>query len=201
MTLKEKMESGQMYVEFGNESPEDAAYEKLIAEQRQYCKECVMDYNTVNPRNVEAKHEILQELLGHIGNEAWVEAPLHLAYGRNTYIGNYFYANFNLTIIDDGEVHIGDYVLMGPNVMISTTGHPLHGEDRRKGAQFSRSVHIGNDVWIGGNVAIMPGVTIGSNVVIGAGSVVTKDIPDNVVAYGTPCRVVRAITDEDRVLT
>lgn len=199
MTLKEKMFSGEMYEEFGNDSAEDKAFEEEIARQRQHCKERVMDFNNTRPTNVEAKRAILQELLGSMGKDAWVEAPLHISYGCNTYIGNHFYANFNLTIVDDIDVHIGDHVLLGPNVMISVTGHPLHGEDRRRGGQFSKPVHIGNDVWIGGNVCIMPGVTIGSNVVIGAGSVVTRDIPDNSLAFGVPCRVVRAITDADRL--
>ena len=120
-------------------------------------------------------------------------------FGSNTYIGKNFYANFNLTVVDDGECHIGDYVMLAPNVVISTTGHPVHPSYRDKGAQFSLPVVIKDHVWIGSNVTIMPGVTIGENSVIGAGSVVTKDIPANVVACGVPCRVLREITEDDAI--
>lgn len=200
MTLQEKMQSGEVYCEFGNTSAEDKAYEQVIAEQRRLCKERVLDYNNTRPSDMEAKNKILRQLLGTVGQNVWIEAPLYMSYGCNTHVGDYFYANFGLTVVDDGEVHIGDRVLLGPNVMISVTGHPLVAEERSTGAQFSRPIHIGNDVWVGGNVSIMPGVTIGSNVVIGAGSVVTKDIPSGVVAFGVPCRVVREITDADRMM-
>ena len=139
----------------------------------------------------------LTELLGSRGKSIWMEAPIHFAYGCNTHMGHHVYANFNLTVVDDGECHIGNYVMFAPNVVISTTGHPLHPSLRDKGAQFSLPVTICDHVWIGSNVTIMPGVTIGENSVIGAGSVVTRDIPANVVASGVPCRVMREITDED----
>lgn len=121
-----------------------------------------------------------------------------MAYGKRTHIGNCFYANFNLVIVDDIDVWIGDHVMIAPNVTISVTGHPVHPELRKDGSQFSFPVRIGNDVWIGAGAVILPGVTIGDGAVIGAGSVVTHDIPPNVVAFGVPCRVRREITDRDR---
>jgi len=197
MSLKEQMQTGKVYIEFGHASEADKAYEKVIERQRLECKERCFDFNQTRPLELERKDEILRSLLGSAGPDIWMEAPIHFAYGVNTHIGRNFYANFNLSVVDDGEVFIGDYVMIAPNVTISTTGHPVHPSFRDKGAQFSLPVHIGDHVWIGSNVVIMPGVTIGENSVIGAGSVVTHDIPANSVAVGVPCRVMRAITDED----
>ncbi|MFR1476141.1 MAG: DapH/DapD/GlmU-related protein [Hydrogeniiclostridium mannosilyticum] len=128
-----------------------------------------------------------------------MESPVNFAYGCNTYIGHHFYANFNMSIVDDGEVHIGNYVMFGPNVTVTVTGHPVWGEYRRKCAQFSLPVVIEDDVWIGANTVVLPGVTIGKGTVIGAGSVVTHDIPAGVVAFGAPCRVIREISGRDRL--
>ena len=197
MSLKEQMQTGKVYIEFGHASEEDKAYEKVIERQRLECKERCFDFNQTRPLDTKKKDEILRGLLGSAGPDIWMEAPIHFAYGVNTHVGRNFYANFNLSVVDDGEVFIGDYVMIAPNVTISTTGHPIHPSFRDKGAQFSLPVHIGDHVWIGSNVVIMPGVTIGENCVIGAGSVVTHDIPANSVAVGVPCRVMREITDED----
>ena len=199
MSLKEQMETGKVYIEFGHASEEDKAYEQVIEEQRQIAKELCFDYNNTRPMDVERKDELLTRLLGSRGKSIWMEAPIHFAYGSNTHMGDHVYANFNLTVVDDGECHIGNYVMFAPNVVISTTGHPLHPSFRDKGAQFSLPVVIKDHVWIGSNVTIMPGVTIGENSVIGAGSVVTKDIPDNVVACGVPCRVMREINENDKI--
>lgn len=198
MPLKEQMEQGQLYVEYGHTSQADLDYEKVIEEKRNHCKEMMFDYNHTRPSDVQTKRSILKKLLGSMGEEVWMEAPVHMAYGCNVHIGHHFYSNFNLAIVDDAEVTIGNYVMFGPNVTLTVTGHPVDGQYRRKGTQFSLPIHIGDDVWVGSNVVILPGVTIGSNVVIGAGSVVTKDIPDNVVAYGVPCRIIREITDYDK---
>ena len=144
---------------------------------------------------------LLQRLLGGIGEGSYIEPPLHANWGCNTFIGARFYANFNLTLVDDGVVTIGDDVMIGPNVTIVTTGHPIR-PDLRKAptvTQYSLPVTIGSGAWIGANVTILPGVTIGENSVIGAGSVVTKDIPANVVAYGNPCHVAREIGEHDDV--
>ncbi len=199
MSLKEQMQTGKVYVEFGHSSEEDKAYEIETENQRQLAKDLCFDYNNTRPTNLERKNELLDQLLGSHGSHIWMEAPIHFAYGSNTHMGDHVYANFNLTVVDDGECHIGSYVMFAPNVVISTTGHPLHPSFRDKGAQFSLPVTIQDHVWIGSNVTIMPGVTIGENSVIGAGSVVTKDIPANVVACGVPCRVMREITDEDKI--
>ena len=199
MSLKEQMKTGKVYVEFGHSSEEDKAYEIETENQRQLAKDLCFDYNNTRPTNLERKNELLDQLLGSHGSHIWMEAPIHFAYGSNTHMGDHVYANFNLTVVDDGECHIGSYVMFAPNVVISTTGHPLHPSFRDKGAQFSLPVTIKDHVWIGSNVTIMPGVTIGENSVIGAGSVVTKDIPANVVACGVPCRVMREITDEDKL--
>ena len=133
------------------------------------------------------------------GTDCYIQPPFYANWsGHHVHIGDLFYANFNLTIVDDGEVFIGDHVMIGPNVTIATAAHPVEPSLRKKALQFNCPVHIGNNVWIGANVVILPGVTIGDNTVIGAGSVVTKDIPANVVAVGNPCRVLREIGDKDR---
>lgn len=197
MSLKKQMNDGLLYVEFGHSADEDKEYEKIIERQRVHCKEMMFDYNSLRPSETKKKNAILKSLLADMGDGIWIESPLHMAYGCNTHMGSNVYANFNLTIVDDIDVYIGNNVMFGPNVTISVTGHPVHGELRRKGTQFSLPVRIGDDVWLGSNVVVLPGVTIGSNVVIGAGSVVTHDIPDNSLAYGVPCRVVREIGDYD----
>lgn len=198
MSLEEQMKSGELYVEYGHSEPEDLAYEKIIEEQRERGKELQFDYNHTRPSDQETKKKILKELLAEMGEEIWIEAPMHMSYGPNVHIGNHFYANYNLTIVDDVDVYIGDYVMCAPNVTLAATGHPVYGPYRRNGAQFSDPIRIGNDVWIGANVVILPGVTVGNDVVIGAGSVVTKDIPDHSVAMGVPCKVVRQITEYDK---
>ena len=199
MSLEGKMKNGRLYCEFGHELEENRAYKRKIEYQRVHCKELVYDYNQTRPSNVKEKRRILDELLAEAGEEIWIESPAFFSYGCNTHIGHHFYSNFNLCVVDDCEVFIGNYVMFGPNVTLTVTGHPVWGEYRRKGAQFSLPIHIGDDVWIGANAIILPGVTIGNDVVIGAGSVVTHDIPSHSVAFGTPCKVVREITEEDRL--
>ena len=170
---------------------------KLLDERRRRSKSLCFQYNQTDPMNEEQRGKLIHELLGGAGKTPWLEAPIHFAYGCNTTVGDHFYSNFNLTIVDDVSVTIGNCVMCAPNVTISTTGHPVHPYYRTRGAHFSLPIVIEDNVWIGANVAIMPGVTIGKNSVIGAGSVVTRDIPANVVAFGTPCRVIRPITDAD----
>ena len=197
MSLKEQMETGRVYIEFGHASEEDKAYEKVIDAQRRKSKELCFQYNQTDPMNEARREKLIRELLGGVGRMPWMEVPIHFSYGCNTTVGDNFYSNFNLTIVDDGRVTIGNGVMCAPNVTISTTGHPVHPYYRTRGAHFSLPIVIEDNVWIGANVAIMPGVTIGKNSVIGAGSVVTRDIPADVVAFGTPCRVIRPITDAD----
>ena len=197
MSLKEQMETGRVYIEFGHASEEDKAYEKVIDAQRRKSKELCFQYNQTDPMNEARREKLIRELLGGVGRMPWMEVPIHFSDGCNTTVGDNFYSNFNLTIVDDGRVTIGNCVMCAPNVTISTTGHPVHPYYRTRGAQFSLPIVIEDNVWIGANVMIMPGVTIGKNSVIGAGSVVTHDIPADVVAFGTPCRVIRPITDAD----
>lgn len=198
MSLKEEMQSGLLYYEYGHPDADDQAYEKVIEKQRERGKDLTFAYNNTRPSDMETKNRLLKEILGDVGKMAWLEPPVHFSYGCNTHIGDYFYSNFNFTVVDDIDVYIGDHVMIGPNVTLAATGHPVWGEYRRFGAQFSLPVRIGNDVWIGANVVVLPGVTIGNDVVIGAGSVVTKDIPDHTIAFGVPCKAVRPITDHDR---
>ena len=142
--------------------------------------------------------EILREVLGSSEEMVYIEPPFYCDYGKNISVGNNFYANYNLHVLDCAKVTIGENVLIGPMCGIYTACHPIDAEIRATGLEIAKEVKIGNDVWIGGGVTINPGVTIGSNVVIGFGSVVTKDIPDTCIAFGNPCKVQRKITDEDR---
>lgn len=188
MTIREKMKNGMLYIDVG---------EGLEADRRK-CQELLYDYNHTHPSEETKRKEILKELLGDTKDHIWIEPPFHAAYGSNIHIGDHFYANFNLVIVDDIDVYIGEHVMIAPNVTITPTGHPVDPELRKPGTQFSIPVRIGNNVWIGSNAVILPGVTIGDNSVIGAGSVVTHDIPENVVAVGNPCRVLRQINEHDK---
>ena len=153
------------------------------------CKEILYDFNNLRPRETEKEKEIFKKLFKKIEKEFYIESPFFCDYGFNTTIGENFYANHNLVILDGAEVTFGDNVFIGPNVGIYTAGHPIDVELRNKGIEYAKKIKIGNNVWIGGNVCIMPGVTIGDNVTIGGGAVVTKDIPSNVTAFGNPCKV------------
>lgn len=155
-------------------------------------------YNRVIPMNAPMMTLILKKLLGSMGKFCYIEPPFRCDYGSNIFVGENFIANYNLTVLDVAPVRIGDNCLVGPNVSIFTAGHPVHPEMRNTGLEYGIEINIGDNVWIGGCSVINPGVTIGSNTVIASGSVVTKDIPDNVIAGGNPCKVIREITDEDR---
>ncbi|GAA3604227.1 sugar O-acetyltransferase [Microlunatus ginsengisoli] len=161
--------------------------------------ELVYDYNATRPSQAAERGRLLPLMFASVGSGCWIEPPLHANWGgRNVHLGNDVYANFNLTLVDDGPIYIGDKVMFGPNVVVTTAGHPVAPELRLHAAQFNLPVTIGNNVWIGSSVQIMPGVTIGDNTVIGAGSVVTRNLPENAIAVGTPCRVVRTIGEHDR---
>ena len=153
------------------------------------CKELLYDYNNLRPKELEKRKEIIRKLFRKTGEEFNIESPFFCDYGFNITIGENFYANHNLVILDGAEVIFGDNVFIGPNVGIYTAGHPIDVELRNNGIEYAKTIKIGNNVWIGGNVCIMPGVTIGDNVTIGGGAVVTKDIPSNVTAFGNPCKV------------
>ncbi len=188
MDTRERMKNGKVYF----------CTDPELAREQLECLEKLYDFNRSRPLEQEKRARLLREYLGGIGENCYIEPPLHANWGRNTYLGNNVYANFNLTLVDDTDIVIGDSVMIGPNVTIATAGHPVDPELRRKVAQFNLPVRIGNNVWIGGGVVILPGVSIGDDTVIGAGSIVTKDIPAGVVAVGNPCRVLRPITERDR---
>lgn len=188
MTVWEKMKSGMLYC---------CDDEELMQEQTK-CLEKLYDFNQTRPGEADKRAALLKELLAEVGEGCYVEPPLHANWGCNTHFGHHIYANFNLTLVDDTDIFVGDYVMFGPNVTVATAGHPVDPELRRQVAQFNMPIHIGNNVWIGAGSVLLPGVSIGDNSVIGAGSIVTKDIPANVVAVGNPCRVLREIGDHDR---
>ena len=188
MNQKERMLAGLPY----------KAWLDGLAEERLENKKRIYKYNNLPPEAEKEQDELIKEILGKTGENVHIEAPFHCDYGYNIEVGENFFANYNLTVLDVGKVRIGKNAQIAPNVSIYTAGHPIHPESRNSGYEYGIDVTIGDNVWIGGNVCIMPGVTVGDNVVIGAGSVVTKDIPDSVIAVGNPCRVVRAITDDDR---
>ena len=187
MTAKERMHSQKVY--FCDD-------EDLVREQ---CLEILYDFNHTRPSEKEKRQEILKSLVAELGENCYIEPPLHTNWGRHTHFGNNVYANFNLTLVDDTDIFIGDSVMIGPNVTIATAGHPIDPELRKKVAQYNIPVRIGNNVWIGAGAVVLPGVSIGENTVIGAGSIVTKDIPANVVAVGNPCRVLREINERDKI--
>lgn len=186
---RRRMQEGKLYL------PTDPA---LLAEQ-EICLEKLYDYNHTRPSQGAERQRLLQEMFAEIGEGVYLEPPLRANWaGRHVHLGKNIYANFNLTLVDDGEIYIGDYTMIGPNVTIATAGHPVLPELREEAYQFNIPVHIGRNVWIGAGVIILPGVTVGDNTVIGAGSVVTKDVPSDVVAVGNPCRVLRLIGEKDR---
>lgn len=153
----------------------------------------LFEFNNLLPSKIDEQQNLLREILGTTGKRFHINQPFRCDYGCNIHIGENFFANFNLTILDEAEVRIGNNCFIGPNVSIYTACHPLEPEDRARGIEWSEVVTIGNDVWIGGSVTIVPGVTIGNNVVIGAGSVVTKSFPDNVLIAGNPAKIIKQL--------
>lgn len=168
-----------------------------VFEEQKRARRLTQALNTADRSDFETINRIVKELLGK-SEGAFINPPFYCDYGTHIEVGKNFFANYNCTILDVAKVVIGDNCMFAPNVSIYTAGHPLHPETRNTLYEYGVGVTIGDNVWIGGNVVICPGVHIGSNAVIGAGSVVTRDIPDWVVAAGNPCRVIREITDEDR---
>jgi len=169
-----------------------------LTEERIKAQKTCFEVNSLSPELVEERNEKLRKLLGSTKANFYVEPPFHCDYGYNISLGENFYSNYNCIILDCAEVKIGDNVMLAPNVSIFTAGHPIDAEKRNSGLEYAIPVTIGNNVWIGGNTVINPGITIGDNTVIGSGSVLTKDIPANVIAAGNPCKVIRKITAEDR---
>lgn len=188
MSTREKMNIGELYTDMDEGLPEE----------RGAGKEQVYDFNLTRPSEEAKRLQLLRSIMGSLGESCWIEPPLRVAYGTHIHIGNHFYANFNLTVVDDATVTIGNNVMIAPNVTLATAGHPIDPDIRITGQQFSLPIVIEDNVWLGTGVIVNPGVTIGRNSVIGAGSVVTKSIPPDVVAAGVPCRVLRPITASDR---
>ena len=189
MTEKEKMLAGELY---------DANYNEELIKDRYDVKDKCFKYNNIEPSDLEKRKKIIKEILGKTKQSFLIEQPFICDYGYNICIGENFYSNHNLIILYANKLEFGDNVFIGPNCGFYTAGHPIDVEQRNKGLEYAKSIKIGNNVWFGGNVCVLPGVTIGDNVVIGAGSIVTKNIPSNVVAVGNPCRVIKEIKEQVR---
>ena len=189
MTIKEKMHNCELYY------PGD---EEIMKEQI-VCLEKLYDFNATRPSEGEKRTQMLKEMFAEIGEGCYIEPPLHSNWGgHHVHFGKGIYANFNLTLVDDTHIYVGDYTMFGPNVTVATAGHPLLPGLREQGYQYNASVRIGKNCWIGAGVVIVPGITIGDNVVVGAGSIVTKDLTDNVIAVGNPCKVLREVCEHDK---
>ncbi len=189
MTIYEKMHQTKLY---------NAGEADLLEEQTGYLDK-LYDFNQTRPTEGEKRMKMLKEMFAEIGENCYIEPPFHANFGgHHVHFGTGVYANFNLTLVDDTHIYVGDYTMFGPNVVLATAGHPITPELRKRGYQYNAPIHIGNNCWLGTGVLVMPGITIGDNVIIGAGSVVTKDIPSNVIAVGNPCHILREVNEHDR---
>ena len=189
MTQYERMTAGLLY---------DPCDPEIMAEQVPF-QDRLWEFNQLKPSDYDKKERYMREVFAACGDNCYIELPFHANWGgRHVHFGSEIYANSNLTMVDDGHIYVGDRVMFGPNVTVATANHPLDAALRRRGLQYNRDVWIGENAWIGAGVVIVPGVRIGKNAVIAAGSIVTKDVPDDVVAGGNPCRVLREIGERDR---
>lgn len=189
MTIYEKMHQTKLY---------NAGEADLVEEQTGYLDK-LYDFNQTRPTEGGKRTKMLKEMFAEIGENCYIEPPFHANFGgHHVHFGTGVYANFNLTLVDDTHIYVGDYTMFGPNVVLATAGHPITPELRKRGYQYNAPIHIGNNCWLGTGVLVMPGITIGDNVIIGAGSVVTKDIPSNVIAVGNPCHILREVNEHDR---
>lgn len=189
MAMKDKLHTGELYLPGDDE----------IMKKQFLCLERLYDYNHTRPLEQEKRQKMLKEMFAEIGENCYIEPPFHANWGgAHVHFGDNVYCNFGCTFVDDTHIYVGDSTMFGPNVVVTTAGHPILPELRVQGYQYNFPVHIGKNCWIGAGAIIVPGITIGDNVVIGAGSVVTKDIPSNVIAVGNPCKVLREIDDRDK---
>ena len=189
MSMQEKMHTAELYL------PGDAE----IMEEQLKRLDRLYDFNQTRPSEMDKREKLLKELFAEIGEGCYIEPPFHANFGGgHVHFGKNVYANFGLTMVDDTHIYVGDYTMFGPNVIVATAGHPILPALREKSYQYNMPVHIGRNCWIGGGAIILPGITIGDNVVVGAGSVVTKDLPSNVVAVGNPCRILREVNEHDK---
>ena len=186
---KDKMLGGEIY---------DANNDLQLIVDRDECKNHCYEFNNTHPSDKEKRAKLIKQLVSKTGENFLVEQPFYCDYGYNIELGENFYSNYNLVILDAAKVTFGDNVFIAPNCSFYTAGHPLDVEQRNKGLEYAYPISIGNNVWIGGGVTVLPGVTIGNNTTIGAGSVVTKDVPANVLAAGNPCRIIRELTNQQQ---
>ncbi len=188
-SMKDRMHTGELYL------PGDA---EIMKEQLE-CLEKLYAFNNTRPKEQEKRQQMLKEMFAEIGEGCYIEPPFHANFGgKHCHFGDFAYANFNLTCVDDTHIYVGDNTMLGPNVILATAGHPILPKLRKEGYQYNMPIRIGKNCWLGAGVVVMPGITIEDNSVIGAGSIVTKDIPANVVAVGNPCRVLREIDERDK---
>lgn len=188
-TMKEKMHTGELYLPGDNE----------IMEWQTHCLDRLYEFNMTRPTEFDRRQNLLKEMFSEIGENCYIEPPFHSNFGgAHIHFGKNVYCNFGTTMVDDTHIYVGDYTMFGPNVTVATAGHPILPELREQLYQYNAPVHIGKNCWIGAGAIILPGVTVCDNVVIGAGSVVTKDLPNNVVAVGNPCKILRKVNEHDR---
>lgn len=185
---KEKMICGEPYKAFGKE----------LFLEKQKTRELIFEFNNLPPSKIKERHQLIKALFGKTNGTFYIEPPFRCDYGYNIELGKNFYANYNFLVLDAAKVKIGDHVMIGPNVSLITVNHPINKDFRAKGYEISKEIIIGDNVWICANVNVNPGITIGANSIIGSGSVVTKNIPENVIAVGNPCKVLRQITEKDK---
>lgn len=189
MNEYEKLHNGELYYPMDD----------TIVEKQTACLELLYDYNATRPSETKKREGLLRKMFAEIGEGCYIEPPFHANFGgHHVHFGKDVYANFNLTMVDDTHIYVGDNTMFGPNVTVATAGHPILPQLRDIGYQYNSPVYIGRNCWLGAGVVVLPGITIGDNTVVGAGSVVTKNLPANVVAVGNPCRVLREIGEHDR---